>query len=84
MKMSMPGFRAEASLYATNGRYAAAPARGAATGQLVPQLQGDLALSNSCTAACRCCRWGNRFCCSHCRWCSGPIGPISSGLELSS
>ncbi len=29
---------------------------------------------SSCRAACRCCRWGNRFCCSHCRFCSGPIG----------
>jgi len=75
--MSMPGFRAEASLYATSGRYAGSPAYRAAAGQLVPQL------SNSCTAACRCCRWGNRFCCSHCRWCSGPIGPYLSEPELS-
>lgn len=34
----------------------------------------DLAAGNSCSAACRCCKWGNRFCCSHCRFCSGPIG----------
>jgi len=35
---------------------------------------------NSCTAACRCCKWGNRFCCSHCRWCSGPIGTTTGVL----
>ena|SRR6187402_532949 len=34
-----------------------------------PELAGG-----SCSAACRCCKWGNRFCCSHCRFCSGPIG----------
>ncbi len=34
---------------------------------------------NSCSAACRCCKWGNRFCCSHCKWCSGPIG-VSTGV----
>lgn len=34
----------------------------------------DLAAGNSCSAACRCCKWGNRFCCSHCRFCTGPIG----------
>jgi hypothetical protein len=28
---------------------------------------------NSCTAACRCCKWGNTFCCKHCNWCTGPI-----------
>ena len=79
MKMSMPGFRAEASLYATNGRYAGAATSGAAIGQVVPQLQGQF--DSTCTRVCRCCRlWGNRFCCSHCTFCSGPI---SSGLELS-
>jgi hypothetical protein len=36
---------------------------------------------NSCTAACRCCKWGNRFCCSHCRWCSGPIGTTTGVLS---
>jgi hypothetical protein len=37
-------------------------------------LSADAApAGNSCTAACRCCKWGNRFCCSHCNWCSGPI-----------
>ena len=79
MKMSMPGFRAEASLYATSGRYAAAANFGAGDSQVAPQLQGQF--DSTCTRVCRCCSlWGNRFCCSHCRFCSGPI---SSGLELS-
>ena len=30
-------------------------------------------VGNSCSAACRCCSWGNRFCCSHCKWCSWPV-----------
>lgn len=30
-------------------------------------------VGNSCSAACRCCAWGNRFCCSHCKWCSWPV-----------
>jgi len=78
MKMSMPGFRAEASLYATNCRYAGVATSGAAIGRVVPQLQQ---FDSTCTRVCRCCRSsGNRFCCSHCRFCSGPI---SSGLELS-
>jgi hypothetical protein len=81
MNMSMPGFNAESSLYVSKGRYAGAGAPGAAAGHVVPQLMGEAGLANSCWAACRCCRnWGNRFCCSHCRWCSGPIG---WGLELS-
>lgn len=37
---------------------------------------------NPCRAACRCCRWGNRFCCSHCKWCSGPIGPYGVSTEV--
>jgi hypothetical protein len=80
MKMSIPGFRAEASLYVTSGRYAGVSAPGAAIGQVAPQLQAQVGLS-TCARVCRCCRLsGNRFCCSHCRFCSGPI---SSGLELS-
>lgn len=39
----------------------------------------DLAAGGSCSAACRCCKWGNRFCCSHCRFCSGPIG-VTDGV----
>ena len=39
--MSMPGFRAEASLYATSGRYAAAANFGAGDSQVAPQLQGQ-------------------------------------------
>lgn len=39
----------------------------------------DLApAGNSCTAACKCCGWGNRFCCSHCKWCSWPV--VSTGV----
>jgi hypothetical protein len=34
-------------------------------------------LGNTCTRVCKCCKNnGNRFCCSHCRFCSGPIGVI--------
>jgi len=30
---------------------------------------------STCRRVCACCaRNGNRFCCSHCRFCSGPIG----------
>lgn len=33
-----------------------------------------LAMS-TCTRVCACCKKSkNRFCCSHCKWCSGPIG----------
>lgn len=40
-----------------------------------PELAGS-----TCTRVCRCCRNnGNRFCCSHCRFCSGPIG-VSDGV----
>ena len=36
--------------------------------------QTQLAAS-TCTRVCACCKKnGNRFCCSHCRFCSGPIG----------
>jgi len=35
---------------------------------------------NSCTAACKCCKRNNRFCCSHCNWCSGPIKATGSVL----
>ena len=79
MNMSMPGFSAEASIDVTSGRYAEAATRGAALTQVTPQLQGTF--GSLCTRVCRCCSAsGNRFCCSHCRFCSGPI---SSGLELS-
>jgi hypothetical protein len=32
-------------------------------------------LMSTCTRVCACCRRGNRFCCAHCKFCSGPIGP---------
>jgi hypothetical protein len=32
-------------------------------------------LMNTCTRVCACCKKGNRFCCAHCKFCSGPIGP---------
>jgi hypothetical protein len=36
---------------------------------------------NTCTRVCKCCKNnGNRFCCSHCRFCSGPIGVSDSVL----
>jgi hypothetical protein len=34
---------------------------------------------SSCTAACKCCKRGNSFCCKHCDWCSGPI-KVSPGV----
>ena len=75
MNTRMPGFNAEASLHVTRGRYATARSRGGTSGQIVPQLMADeVGLGDPCGAACRCCKWGNRFCCSHCRWCRGPIG----------
>lgn len=80
MNMRIPGFNAEASLYVTSGRYASVQSRGAAGEDVVPQLMGDVSLGDPCGAACRCCKRGNRFCCSHCRWCKGPIG---FGMELS-
>jgi hypothetical protein len=48
----------------------------------VPQLQTSTGAS-TCTRVCNCCRrTKNRFCCSHCRWCSGPIG--STGVAFRS
>jgi hypothetical protein len=41
----------------------------------------ELAAGGTCRRVCACCRRGNRFCCSHCRFCSGPIGPY--GLSSS-
>lgn len=42
---------------------------------------GSLEAASTCRRVCACCRRGNRFCCSHCRFCSGPIGPygVSTG-----
>ena len=42
----------------------------------VYKMQTDTSLGGStCRRVCACCaRNGNRFCCSHCRFCSGPIG----------
>jgi hypothetical protein len=75
--MTMPGFRAEASLYATHGQYWMVTAARDSTSRVEPQLQGiglgNLGYSSSCRAACRCCAdRNNYFCCRHCRWCSWP------------
>jgi hypothetical protein len=44
-------------------------------------LDSPEALANTCTRVCKCCdNNGNRFCCSHCRLCSGPIGVIDGVL----
>jgi hypothetical protein len=40
------------------------------------------ATASTCRRVCACCRRGNRFCCSHCRFCSGPIGPYGASNEL--
>jgi hypothetical protein len=80
MTMSMPRFGAEASLYTSRGNYASARVSAGALEQVTPQLLGEVGLGDPCRAACRCCAWGNRFCCSHCRWCRGPI---PWGLEVS-
>jgi hypothetical protein len=40
------------------------------------------ATASTCRRVCACCRRGNRFCCSHCRFCSGPIGPYGVSDEL--
>lgn len=40
-----------------------------------PEIAGS-----TCRRVCKCCKNnGNRFCCSHCRFCSGPIG-VSTGV----
>ncbi len=40
-----------------------------------PEIAGS-----TCRRVCNCCKNnGNRFCCSHCRFCSGPIG-VSTGV----
>lgn len=36
-------------------------------------LDASAAAANSCTRFCACCARGNRYCCSHCDFCSGPI-----------
>jgi hypothetical protein len=39
-----------------------------------PNISVDAAPAGSlCTRMCACCKRGNRFCCSHCDFCSGPI-----------
>jgi hypothetical protein len=41
-----------------------------------PEIGGS-----TCTRVCKCCKNnGNRFCCSHCRFCSGPIGVSGEAL----
>jgi hypothetical protein len=76
--MALPGFAAERSLSPAGGHYMTSGAPRAAN-HVQPQLALGIS-SSSCQAACRCCKRGNRFCCSHCRWCSGPIGstPVST------
>ena len=47
----------------------------------IDSAQTQLA-DSTCRRVCACCaRNGNRFCCSHCRFCSGPIG-VSERLAL--
>ena len=82
--MRMPGFGAEASLYATTDHYWMSGAASPVESRVEPQAAvsdriatdasaGALGYSNSCRAACRCCANNkNRFCCQHCRWCSWP------------
>ncbi len=80
--MRLPGFVADASLCIAGAHYASVGLSGASSDGVTPQLMSELGLGNPCRAACRCCRsYGNRFCCSHCRWCSGPIGV--TGIEAS-
>jgi hypothetical protein len=78
MTTTLPGFHAEASLYHATGHYQSTGASIGSGGGVVPQFDQafDLqAAPSTCYRVCRCCRnSGNRFCCSHCRWCSGPIG----------
>ena len=48
----------------------------------IDPAETELAAS-TCTRVCACCRRnGNRFCCSHCRFCSGPIGPYGVTDEV--
>ena len=43
-------------------------------------LDAPEAAGSTCTRVCKCCKNnGNRFCCSHCTFCSGPIG-VSGGV----
>ncbi len=42
-------------------------------------VDDGLEAAGTCRRVCACCKRGNRFCCSHCRFCSGPIG-VSDGL----
>jgi hypothetical protein len=45
-----------------------------------PDLSVELApAGNSCWRICKCCKRGNRYCCAHCKFCSGPIG-VSTGV----
>ena len=77
MNKHLPGFRAEASLKVKNAGYVGGPIVGAGIWRVAPQMQiqGGLgSFGSQCSAMCRCCARGNRFCCAHCRWCSGPIG----------
>jgi hypothetical protein len=78
--MALPGFNAEHSLSRSNGYYGTNGFNDTGLNDVVPQLQAGLGLS-TCSRVCSCCRrTKNRFCCSHCRWCSGPIG--STGVTL--
>ena len=80
--MALPGFNADRALSAAGGHYLTPASGSTRTSGVVPQLQASTGAS-TCTRVCNCCRrTRNRFCCSHCRWCSGPIG--SSGIALRS
>lgn len=41
----------------------------------------EAALSG-CRRYCNCCKGGNRFCCKHCKFCSGPIGPYGVSTNV--
>jgi hypothetical protein len=73
--MRIPQFTADSSLELASGHYGTYHRTGRDSGAVVPQLQTQSSFASSCKRFCDCCRRGNRFCCSHCRWCSGPIGP---------
>jgi hypothetical protein len=47
----------------------------------VSRDNAELGLS-TCRRVCNCCKGGNRFCCSHCRFCSGPIGPYGVSTSV--
>jgi len=82
VEMALPGFNAERALFGERGHYITPAISSTPAGGVAPQLQTTTGAS-TCTRVCNCCRrTKNRFCCSHCRWCSGPIG--STGVAFPS